>query len=87
MKSKKYINWFMAAIVMVVAGLNFTSCEDEPDKFELTSRGPSIRYVRMSTAENADSLVTGAYMDNTICLVGENLTSIKRCISMTRKLS
>ena len=67
----------MAAIVMVVAGLNFTSCEDEPDKFELTSGGPSIRYVRMSTAENADSLVTGAYMDNTICLVGENLTSIK----------
>ena len=76
MKSTKYMNWLMTA-ALVVAGIVFASCEDEPDKFELAGGKPTVKYVRMPSASAADSLVTGAYMDATICLVGENLKSIK----------
>jgi hypothetical protein len=53
------------------------SCEDEPDKFELTDGVPVVKYIRMTDPASADSLITGAYMESTICLVGENLTSIR----------
>ncbi len=76
MKNTKYMNWLMAAAVAIV-GISMVSCEDEPDKFELTGGTPTIKYVRMASASAADSLVTGAYMDATICLVGHNLRSIK----------
>lgn len=63
-------------LVAVVAGGMFTSCEDEPDKYEIAEGLPTVRYVRMTDPEVADSLITGAYMSNTICLVGENLRSV-----------
>ncbi|WP_300699778.1 glycan-binding surface protein [Bacteroides sp.] len=76
MKSKIYINWFIL-LALAVWGLSMASCEDEPDKFELASGKPTIKYVRMPSAAAADSLISGAYMDASICLVGNNLKSIK----------
>lgn len=35
-----------------------------------------MKYVRVPDPAAADSLLTGAYMANTICLVGENLRSV-----------
>lgn len=63
-------------LVAVVSGGMFTSCEDEPDKYEIAEGLPTVRYVRLTDSEVADSLITGAYMSNTICLVGENLRSV-----------
>lgn len=60
----------------VVSGAIFTSCEDEPDKYEIVEGLPVVQYVRMTDPEVADSLITGAYMSNTVCLVGENLRSV-----------
>ncbi|WP_291529992.1 glycan-binding surface protein [Bacteroides sp. UBA939] len=74
MKSKRYINWFMAVAVM---GIGMVSCEDEPDKFELSGGKPTIKYIRMPSASAADSLIVGAFMDAAICLVGDNLKSIQ----------
>ncbi len=74
MKTIRYNKWLLAAMA-VVLGFSAVSCEDEPDKFELTDGVPTVRYVR-STA-GADSLVTEAFVDNLVCLVGDNLTSIR----------
>lgn len=70
---KKISLW--ATVAFVAAGA--VSCEDQPDKFELSSGLPVVKYVRVTDPEKSDSLLTGAYMDNLICLVGDNLTSIK----------
>jgi hypothetical protein len=75
MNTIKFNKWFLGATV-VALGMTAVSCEDEPDKFELTGGTPTVKFVRMTTPEQADSLITGAYMESTICLVGENLTSI-----------
>jgi hypothetical protein len=75
MNTIKFNKWFLGAAV-VALGMTAVSCEDEPDKFELTGGKPTVKFVRMTTPEQADSLITGAYMESTICLVGENLTSI-----------
>jgi hypothetical protein len=36
-----------------------------------------VKYIRTTNPAAADSLITGAYLDNLIVLVGDNLTSIK----------
>lgn len=83
MKNNRYTNWFFAAAV-VVAGFSMAACEDEPDKYEVAGGKPTLKYVRVPDPAAADSLLTGAYMANTICLVGENLRSVYE-LSMTRR--
>lgn len=76
MKYNQYKNFGVGLLAGVLA-IGAVSCEDQPDKFELTSGKPVVKYIRVSDPEKADSLLTGAYMDNLICLVGDNLTSIR----------
>ncbi len=77
---------------MVFAGalltVFLTSCEDEPDKYEVTSGTPVVNYIRCLSSEvtsNTDDedtkytngeLVESAYPSSTLCLVGENLRSV-----------
>lgn len=75
MKSNKYMNWFLAS-VLALAGLFVGACEDEPDRYEVASGIPVVKYVRVPDLAASDSLLSGAYMSSTICLVGENLRSI-----------
>jgi len=56
----------------------FTGCKDEPDKYEIADGTPTIRYIRTLGLESADSIITGAYMENNICIVGSNLRSITK---------
>jgi hypothetical protein len=72
----KLNKWMLGAAALIL-GFTAVSCEDEPDKFELTSGVPVVKFIRMTDPQSADSLVTGAYMASTICLVGDNLTSIR----------
>ena len=75
MKNKlSRLSIYAAAVLVTFAGL--TACEDEPDRFELADGLPSVYYVRPVKAAQADSLLTGAYMGNSICIVGENLRSV-----------
>ena len=67
---------YIAVLAISMAGYALTSCEDEPDAFRLADGVPVIRYIRPVDVASSDSLMTGAYMDNQICLVGENLRSI-----------
>lgn len=69
-------NTFLSSVALWMT-FGLASCEDQPDKFKLTSGLPVVKYVRVTDPEKSDSLITSAYMDNQICLVGDNLTSIK----------
>ena len=64
------------AVTALAAAFCFTACKDEPDRFELADGKPTVYYVRPQSASAADSLLTGAYMGNGICLVGDNLRSV-----------
>lgn len=75
MKIKRYFKWM---ICLTVATLAFTACEDQPDAFENTGGLPEVSYIRLPYAASSDSLIVSGYMGNTICMVGNNLTSIRR---------
>lgn len=70
------ISKWLIPVVAVMASF-MASCEDQPDKFELTGGVPTVDFVRVPDAASSDSIITGAYLSSTVCLVGENLTSIK----------
>lgn len=72
----KTICRFFALTTIAIVGFVMAGCEDEPDKYEVADGLPTVKYVRMTTPSASDSLIDGAYMANTICLVGDNLRSI-----------
>lgn len=65
---KKYIGILMGLVLLA-------SCKsmDYPDRFEGTSGVPEVSYVRYA---DRDLLITQAAMEETICIVGDNLTSV-----------
>ena len=73
---KKIFNSLFLLTVLALTSTVFTGCKDEPDKYEVSDGNPTISYIRPLGTESADSLLTGAYMDNGICIVGNNLRSI-----------
>lgn len=75
MNTKRYYNWLLTGII-ALTGFVTTACEDEPDKYEIADGRPTIYYVRSPFLATADSVMTGAYMGKTICIVGDNLRSI-----------
>ncbi|MDE5918701.1 MAG: hypothetical protein K2H05_04225 [Duncaniella sp.] len=64
------------ALGVCAMALGTVSCDDEPDKFKSTGGKPVIEYVRSTNPAQADSLLTGAFLSNTVCLVGQNLRAI-----------
>ena len=68
------------AVAALSAAVCFTACQDEPDRFRLADGKPTVYYVRPVKASAKDSLLTSAYMGNSICLVGENLRSVYKLL-------
>jgi hypothetical protein len=60
----------------VAVCLGYTACEEYPDAFKATDETPEVIYVRVPDVANADSLLDGAFLGNTICLVGNGLRSV-----------
>lgn len=58
---------FLLGLVLVA------SCSDYPDRFVLTSETPVVDYVRYA---DKDVLITQASMEELVCIVGDNLTSV-----------
>lgn len=81
MKMKKYIsNNFSGTLLLFIlfglfSGILFQSCEDDDDTTDPNAI-PLIRYVRLTDPEKSDSLVTHAFMGNTVALMGENLGAV-----------
>lgn len=64
------------ALGLCAMALGTVSCEDEPDKYKGAEGTPTIQFIRSTDPAAADSLLTGAYLSNTICIVGDNLRAI-----------
>ena len=80
MKLNNKLNSILLAALAIGSGFALQSCEDEPDKFELTGGKPTVYYIRPAAAASKDSLLTAASPEKVICLVGKNLTSITEMI-------
>lgn len=76
---------FALAVGVCAMALGTVGCEDEPDKFEHTDGSPVIEYIRSTNPNASDSLLTGAYLSNTICIVGQNLKSIHELLFNDQK--
>ena len=86
-KMNKYMKALLMATV-TLTGFSLSSCEDEPDKYEIASGNPTVYYIRCLSSEVVDKsavneqvmtngqLVEEAGPQSTLCLVGENLRSI-----------
>ncbi len=70
----KIINKIWAALA-ISAGFLAVSCEDQPDAFVATDGLPEVDYVRYA---DQDVVITQAFMEEAVCLVGENLRSINQ---------
>ena len=75
MKTNKIFKGLSLALV-AFAAVATTSCKDEPDAYKITDGTPSIAFIRPVSVSAKDSIITSASMQETICLVGENLRSI-----------
>lgn len=78
MKLNNKVLSFILLGATMMGSASLTSCVDEPDKYEVAGGSPSIDYIRLSDVTKKDSMLTGAYMGTNICLVGNNLRSIKK---------
>mgnify|MGYP004443924263 FL=1 len=76
---KKIFN-LICLFATVAATATLTGCKDEPDKYEVADGRPVVNYIRPLDPAKADSLLDGAYMDNQICIVGENLRSVTKLL-------
>ncbi len=74
----KNISTFLLTLLVVGMGYVVTSCDDNPYKYEPTDGKPEVYYVRFADPASADSLIDAAFMESTICLVGDNLKSIRK---------
>lgn len=63
-------------IIAAASMICMASCNDEPYKYEISDGVPTVSYVRSPDITLKDSLLVGAPMKETICLVGDNLRSI-----------
>lgn len=77
MKTKNIFKGLCAILAMAFCG-SLASCDDQPDKFEMTGGKPTVKYVRLTDPEKSDSLLDQAFMETTVCLVGDNLKSIHK---------
>ena len=59
MKLNKIFSWLFVGL-MAISASTLTSCEDQPDKFELTGGVPTVNYIRMPYLSQADSLLDKA---------------------------
>lgn len=70
----KYLNKILTAMA-ISAGFLAVSCEDQPDAFVPTEGVPSVDFIRYA---DRDVVIDAAYMQEIVCIVGQNLRSINQ---------
>jgi len=86
MKNRIKIAIMFSATVMVCMTAFLTSCEeDTPGKYAITNGTPIIHFVKPANIADKDLVLTGAYMGETICIVGDNLTSVQELFFNDKK--
>ncbi|MDR3188791.1 MAG: glycan-binding surface protein [Prevotellaceae bacterium] len=66
---------FSSIGIAAVAAVALCSCSKD-DEGVNSDATPTIRYVRPTAAEAADSLLTKGFMGNTVAIIGENLAGV-----------
>ena len=74
MKTISKILNILAVSSLATAALSSCDSVDYPDRYRVTDGKPTVYSIRYA---DRDLTITGAYMDEIICLLGDNLTSIK----------
>ena len=69
------VSFVILILATLLTGLLFPACEDD-DTTGSSDAVPHIRYVRVTDPEKSDSLLTHAFMGNTVALIGENLDKV-----------
>ena len=64
----KYTGILLGAVLIASC-----TAQDYPDRFKETKGVPTVHYIRYA---DKDLLITQAAMEETICIVGDNLTSV-----------
>jgi len=72
----KIFKYKQALLRLTLCCLVFMGCKEYPDAYKMTNGKPEIFYVRLPDVAVADSLLDGAFLGNTICIVGNNLRSV-----------
>lgn len=75
--NKKNISRTLPLLILLLVVM-FYSCDEYPHEYETTDGVPTVSYVRLPDAEAADSLVSSAFLNTSIALIGDNLTSITK---------
>ena len=67
---------FTGIFAAMVLAASLSSCDraDYPDRFRLTEDKPTVSFVRYTSQ---DVFIEQAYMDEVLCIVGDNLTSVR----------
>lgn len=71
---KTKISLMLPALMMILlfSGIAFYSCQEDDSEGGI----PVVRYVRVTDPAKSDSLVSHAFMGNTIAIIGENLQDV-----------
>jgi len=72
MKTFKYKSFLWVSVFCLVC----MGCKEYPDAYKIADGTPEVLYVRLPDAAAADLLLDGAFLGNTICIVGNNLRSV-----------
>jgi hypothetical protein len=68
----------LPALLCLLTAVFVTSCNEEtPGKYEMTDGLPTIYYIRYQDKDLEEQLLDGAYMNENIVIVGDNLTSVQ----------
>lgn len=72
------------ALASVTAVLGTASCDDST-KYEVSSGQPVIKYIITTDKAASDSIISSAYTESVICIVGDNLRSTKKAFFNDRE--
>lgn len=72
MKSLKTIGYILTAVI-IATGLSSCEQTDYPDRYHPANEVPTIHSIRYA---DSDTYIEQAYMEEVVCLLGENLRSI-----------
>lgn len=75
---KNIFKSFAIALGACLLALGMNSCEQNPNAYEVTKGEPVIKYIITTDAAASDSIISEAYTEEVICVVGDNLRSIKK---------
>jgi hypothetical protein len=68
----------LISLLLVFTTVFLLSCDEEiPGKYKMTAGIPTIYYIRPQNVAYADSLLAGAFMGESIAIIGDNLTCIQ----------